>query len=403
MYPKNPLFQKCLTYLESLPNIKATIQEEPYLSTQVLADGSLIINTSDKIVNYVCEIKTNLTNDVIEQVAEYLTNLGKRLKSEQRPLLITRHLSNVVVERLLENNIEFVDVDGNIYLNSPELYVLVRNQVSKENTNKSLEINTAALQVMYVLLSQPISISRKNNSYANLFHNLGVSPKQVNNLSESVQKLSSVMNGENLSKPISKEDDFDEKIARFSDLSLKTVKITLKKLQELDYIKPKYGGYEIVDYVKLLERWELGYAERLRAKLLLGTFSPIGKWNFSEVTEELKEYADKSSYLIGGELAASIVTEYLRPISATLHLHKNVDARQIAVKLKLKPDIEGNIVLLQSFGNDEYQQNKFGELKNLVNPLLIHAELVQTGNSRLKETAQIIYARYIHEITQKND
>ena len=176
------------------------------------------------------------------------------------------------------------------------------------------------------------------------------------------------------------------------------MKITLKKLQALDYIKLKYGGYEIVDYVKLLERWELRYAERLRAKLLLGTFSPIGKRNFSEVAEELKEYADKYSYLIGGELAASIVTEYLRPISATLHLHKNVDARQIAVKLKLKPDIEGNIVLLQSFGNDEYQHNKFGELNNIVNPLLIHAELVQTGNSRLKETAQIIYTRYIYEI-----
>ena len=189
MYPKNPLFQKCLTYLESLPNIKATIQEEPYLSTQVLADGSLIINTSNKIVNYVCEIKTNLTNDVIEQVAEYLTNLGKRLKSEQRPLLIRRHLSNLVVERLLENNIEFVDVNGNIYLNSPEFYVLVRNQVSKDNINKSLEINTAALQVMYVLLSQPIFISRKN-----YVPNLGISPKQLINLRESFQKLSYVMN-----------------------------------------------------------------------------------------------------------------------------------------------------------------------------------------------------------------
>jgi hypothetical protein len=31
MYPKNPLFQKCLAYLELLPNIKATIEGEPYV------------------------------------------------------------------------------------------------------------------------------------------------------------------------------------------------------------------------------------------------------------------------------------------------------------------------------------------------------------------------------------
>ncbi len=403
MYPKNPLFQKCLTYLESLPNIKATIQKEPYFSSQVLADENLIINTSDKTVNYVCEIKTDLTNDVVEQIAEYFTNLGKRLKDEQRPLLVTRHLSNLVIERLLERNIEFIDVDGNIYLNSPELYVLVRNQGSKDNTNKSLEITTAGLQVMYVLLCQPKLTSKQHKFYAKLSSNLGVSPEQLISLSENVQKLSSVMYEKNLSKPILRENAFDEKIAYLSDIPLKTVRIALKKLQELDYVKPKNGGYEIVDYIKLFERWELGYSEKLRAKFLLGTFSPIGKRNFSEVEDELKEYADKYGYLIGGELAASILTKYLRPVSETLHLHKNIDARQIAVKLKLKPDIEGNIILFQSFGNDQDRQNQFGKLKNFVNPLLIHAELVRTGNSRLKETAQIIYVQYIHPITQKND
>jgi len=403
MYPKNPLFQKCLTYLESLPNIKATIQKEPYFSSQVLADGNLIINTSDKTINYVCEIKTDLTNDVVEQIAEYFANLGERLKHEQRPLLVTRHLSNLVVERLLERNIEFIDIDGNIYLNSPELYVLVRNQGSKNNTNKSLEITTAALQVMYVLLCQPNLISKQHKFYAKLSSNLGASPEQLISLSESVQKLSSVMYEKNRSKPISRENAFDKEIAYLSDVPLKTVRIALKKLQELDYIKLKNGGYEIVDYVKLFERWELGYSEKLRAKFLLGTFSPVGKRNFSEFEDELKEYADKYGYLIGGELATSILTKYLRPISATLHLYKNINARQIAVKLKLKPDIEGNIVLFQSFGSDEDRQNEFGEFKNLVNPLLIHAELVRTGNSRLKETAQIIYARYIHPITQKND
>ncbi|MEH2210549.1 type IV toxin-antitoxin system AbiEi family antitoxin [Nostoc sp.] len=360
MHPSNPLFQKCLAYLESLPNIKAVIKEEPYCSNEALADGQLIINTSHTTVNYICEIKTGLTNDLIEQVAEYFANLGKKLNHGQRPLLITRRLSSLVVDQLLERNIEFIDVDGNIYLNSPEIYIVVRNQVLKDSTNKSLEITAAALQIIYVLLKEPRCISVKEY--------------------------------------------LDEKIAYISGVTPKTIKNTLTKLQELDYIRRKNRGYEIINYVKLLERWELGYSEILRAKLLLGTFTPIGKRNFSEVEAEIKEYADVYGYLIGGELAASIITQYLRPISATLHLNKNINDRQIAVKLKLKPDSEGKIVLLQSFGHDNCQQNEFRNLaKNIVHPLLIHAELVRTGNSRLKETAQIIYNKYIEEINQNND
>ncbi|SKB12946.1 conserved hypothetical protein [Planktothrix sp. PCC 11201] len=356
MPPKNPLFQKCLAYLESLPNIKATLGES-YFSSEVLADGELTISNSHNTVNYVCEIKTGVTNDVVEQVADYLTHLGGRLKPGQKPLLVTRSLSNLVVDQLLERNIEFIDVDGNIYLNSPGIYVVVRNQTSKDSKNKSLEITSTALQVMYALLSQPNTL---------------------------------------------KGDDI-EQISYISGVSTKTVKSTLKKLHELDYITYKHGRYEIIDYVKLLERWELGYSETLRSKLLIGTFSPIGKRNFSEIEDDLKKYADQYGYLIGGELAASILTEYLRPISAILHLGENVDYRQIAVKLKLKPDPEGSIALLESFGHDKYDQNEFGGLKNIVHPLLIHAELVRTGNSRLKETAQLIYDRYIDEIAQKND
>ncbi|MBE9144835.1 hypothetical protein [Planktothrix mougeotii] len=116
-------------------------------------------------------------------------------------------------------SIEFIDVDGNIYLNSPGIYLVVRNQASKDSKNKSLEITSSTLQVMYALLSQPNTL---------------------------------------------KEDDVDEQISYISGVSPKTVKTTLKKLQQLDYMTYKYGRYEIIDYVKLLERWQLGYSERLR-------------------------------------------------------------------------------------------------------------------------------------------
>ena len=356
MRPKNPLFQKCIAYLESLPNIKATIQGEPYFSSEVLADGELIIGTSNKTANYVCEIKTGITNDIVEQVAEYFANLGKRLNGKQRPLLVTRNLSNLVVDKLLEKNIEFIDIDGNIYLNSPAIYIAVRNQASKESTNKPLEITSTVLQVMYALLSYP-NILIENNE---------------NNISD------------------------------LSGVSPQTVKSILKKLQELKYIRRSQRGYEIVSYIKFLERWELGYSERLRAKLLIKTYSSISNQNLSEIEGLIKTYASEFKYFIGGELAASIITTYLRPISVVLHLNKEtIDYhREIAVLLRLKPNPEGNITFLQNIG--DYGGYEYGEVaKNIINPLLIHAELVRTGDSRLKETAQLIFDKYIEEIAQR--
>ncbi|PZU98947.1 MAG: hypothetical protein DCE90_03870 [Pseudanabaena sp.] len=363
MYPKNPFFQKCLIFLESLPNIKATIQGEPYFSSEVLADGELIISTSNKTTNYICEIKTGITNHIVDQVAEYFANLGKRLNNKQRPLLVTRSLSSLVVDRLLERDIEFIDIDGNIYLNSSDIYIAVRNQTFKDNTNKSLEITAAALQVMCTLLTYPQKLISTNNNF----------DKQISD------------------------------IADMSGVTAKTVKSTLKKLQDLDFIRREKRGYGIVDYVKLLERWEFGYAERLRAKLLIETYSPIGKQSLSEIENMIKMFAGVYKYSIGGEFAASIITGHLRPSSVTLHLHKEtIDYhREIAVSFRLKPNPEGNITFFQDIGQYGSSYEYGGQTDHIINPLLIHAELVRTGDSRLKETAQLIFDKYIEEIAQR--
>jgi hypothetical protein len=365
MYPKTPLFQKCLLFLEALPNIKATIQGEPYFSSEVLADGELIISTSDKTAHYICEIKTGITNEIVEQVAEYFANLGKRLNGKQRPLLVTRNLSSLVVDRLLERNIEFIDVDGNIYLNSSDIYIAVRNQTTKDKdtTNKSLEITVSVLQVIYFILKDPSIIAGDENYWdINRYLVGGITPK--------------------------------------------TLKNTLGKLEKLDYIKRTRKGYEIIDYVKLFERWELGYAERLHSKLLIGKFRHIGSRNFSDIEDELKLNAHKDGYLIGGELAASIMTQYLRPVGAILYIRKTFNYLPLAVKLRLKPDPDGNIEFHQEFDtqHDLFALNDLfpkGGFNNLIHPLLVHAELVRTGDSRLKETAQLIFNKYIAELAQK--
>jgi hypothetical protein len=121
-------------------------------------------------------------------------------------LLVTRNLSSLVVDQLLERNIEFIDVDGNIYLNSSDIYIAVRNQTSKETTNKSLEITATALQLIYFILKDPSIIAiTSNENYWKLNSHLvdGITPKVIKNT-----------------------------------------------LEKLDYIKRTREGYEIIDYVR---------------------------------------------------------------------------------------------------------------------------------------------------------
>ena len=360
MYPKNPLLQKCIGYIESLPGIQATVQGELYASTTVLADGKLDIKTTGKTVHYVCEIKTDLTVDTVEKVSEYFISLGKRLNPPERALLVTQNLSSFVVDLLVEKGVEFIDVDGHIYLNSLDMYVLVRENAAHSKTATSFDMTTEALQVIYALLKEPAFF-----------------------------------------KPGAYSFNIEETISRISGVTVETVITTLEKLQQLGYLQETLERYKVTDYVKLLERWELGYIERLRTKLLIGTFSPIGTSPFSKVSDKISQISERQyGFLIGGELAAAALTHYLRPVSTTFHVVDEKKARQIAVKLKLKPDPDGNVTFLRTFGSFDSQRNNLGlsQPEHLVNPLLVHAELMRTGDSRLKETAKRLYDQYLKDV-----
>lgn len=359
MQPKHPIFQKCIAQLEALPNLKAMVKVEPFVTADVLADGQLTLRGPNDTTDYVCEIKLELNNDVVEQVIQYVKTLQSRLQEHQRPLLVTQHLSNLMIDQLLDQNIEFIDIDGRLYLNSPAAYVLVR----PANAKQSVELTTTSLQVIYALLSNPEHVSCINPDYftqpSNVTSVAGVSPE--------------------------------------------TLKTTLETLQTLDYIRVQNGRYKINNYLKLLERWELGYLENLRTKLFIGTFRPVDTNNFTAKIADIKFLAREYHYWIGGELGAAMKTQYLRPIGTTLHFQED-NYRMVAVALKLKPDPKGNITILRTFGErnpEQFIDNQFAK-KHLAHPLLIHAELVSSYDSRLKEMAQILYNDYIKALSQNS-
>jgi hypothetical protein len=73
----------------------------------------------------------------------------------------------------------------------------------------------------------------------------------------------------------------------------------------------------------------------------------------------------------------------------------------VLLKLRLRPDPNGKVTIVEQFGTQNAWNND--EFKHLVDPLLIHGELLTENNDRLRETTSLLFDRFItprnHELT----
>jgi hypothetical protein len=343
MKQESPLLRECLDHLNALPDIEARNGEL----------NSITIRNRDQSVDYAYKIQPDVTGTTAELIIPYFQRFERN--NGEKILLITRYLSNPAIDILLEKKIEFIDTAGNIYLNNPAAYILIRGQRRpKVKPLSRSKITVTTLKLIYILLKSP---------------------------------------------PILQATVGD--IAAAAGIASSTVRRSFQDLYELGYLqRQRDGNYGIINYPKLLERWEMGYAESLRPKLIVEAFTPVGEGSFSDVAERLMGGAKEGKFLLGGELGAAIATDYLRPQSATLHLVERVpqtsvklQVMAIAAKMRLKPSPKGNIVFVQQFGT----QNTWSEdgMETLADPLLLHAELLLIQDERSQETADRLYTQYI--------
>ncbi len=340
---EDSLLKKCLKNLQALPNIE-TIQKHDLLDGSQKVDGLLTIRSPIKSADYAYTIQPNITFNTTKLVISYFKLLREKLK--HKLILITSYLSDSTIEQLLNENIEFIDSLGNIYLDSSAAYILIRGKHhSKTKRSSPSQITPVSLKIIYILLANP-----------------GI-----------------------LAFPF-------EKLAEAAETTLVTINNSLQNLYKLGYLmRQPGGGYRIANYIKLLERWEIGYVETLRPKLLIESYTFTKDCRFSEVAKKIIQLAKEEQFLIGGELGAALATSYLIPQNATLHVKDNY--RAIAAKLKLKPSTEGEIIFLQQFSL--YNIGDYNQDESLANPLLIHAELLIENNDRLRETAKHIFIKFI--------
>jgi len=259
----------------------------------------------------------------------------------QPTVLLAEHVTPPLADDLRAQGQPFVDAAGNAWVPQPMVFITGRRPQGKAVLPAAGRADTpAGLKILFALLCQP--------ELANATHRA---------------------------------------IAAAAGVALGGVPAVLQDLRQQGHL-PMLGKQRRLDATRpLLDRWAQVYARRLRPKTLKGLYTtPLfdtwAEWGLTP-----------TDGLWGGEPAARLLTNYLRPGVLTIYtprLPPQFMARQRMSKA-IGPMTERVV---------EWRVPFWGELPpgprpDIVPPVLVYADLLATGDGRCIETAEVLYDQYL--------
>lgn len=283
----------------------------------------------------------------IKNAAEIAAIANIKDFSDRSLLLITSQLSPGLAQTCRTLDQAFIDTAGNAFIQKGNLLIFISGQRARSTkttafTGKSL--TPVGLKVLFLLLSYPEFIS---------------APFRV--------------------------------IARASGVSLGSVAATIADLEKRGYLIASKRGRPLIlqHQAQLLEEWLLEYPLRLRPKLTC--------WRFAIAPETWRSIqpADYGG-LWGGEPAAALLRQSLRPEQLTLYLDPVTAAKsvtQLVRDYRLRHDPAGKLEVFAAFWS-------FAELPSLMKqcvPLpIVIADLQASLDPRNLEIAQDLKIWWSH-------
>ena len=284
-----------------------------------------------------------------QRAAQLVSRRAERRPDAVPPVLVARHITDAAAALLRQNGVAYVDTAGNCYLNRNGLFVLIRGLSS--STDKRADRPIRAFQSSGLRL---------------IFHLL--------------------VHDELVAEPY-------RTLATMAQISRGTVGYIMNDLQTLGFVEEAQGTRRLRNRRALLDRWTPAFAERLRPDLLRGRFrfiaDPPSDWKALPL--------DASTTLWGGEPAADLLTDGLRPSQFTLYSREETSS--LCYQLEAIPDANGSLEILDRFWDPSCLPNlrERADRAPCVPPLLAYADLIAAGDPRGLETADVIYKRYLSD------
>ena len=320
-----------LENLQNNTNIIGEWEDNTHIRNHLL-DGIITLRVDHKTYRINTEVKTTLRNHQLYQI--------KELSKANKPfLLVAEHIFPKIKDELRQNEIAYLEVNGNIYLKEPGLYLWIDNhkpmQQEKEQVNRAF--TKTGLRVIFLFL----------------------------------------LHEEIVNYPY-------RKLAQMAEIGLGNVHNVMNGLKQAGFLlKMNKDEHRLVNKKELLEKWMVAYAEKLQPALHIGNFRFLKEEDHKN-WKRIPILPDKTFW--GGETAAALLTNYLRPEILTLYTEEN--RNELIKHYRLIPDENGKVKVYKKFWND---YNVGG---NTVDPILVYADLMNTGDGRCMETAKKLLDEY---------
>lgn len=287
-----------------------------------------------------------------------LVNQIKQLPG--KGMLVADYVNPMMADRLREKGIQYIDTVGNAYINEKPLYILVKttkgqaNQISnahglRRTQTQGRAFGPTGLKVVYQFLT----------------------------------------NEKMLNAPY-------REVANKADVALGTIGWVINDLKQggfLIEIGPK--NRRLKRKQRLLDKWVDAYLERLRPKLVVGTFRAENPRWWKKVENKITTYGAKW----GGEIAAHEMMGYLTPQEVTIYLETG-DGAALFNEHRFRKDPDGDIHVYRAFWKKEEAIDKLHE--NFINPLIAYADLIGTGDVRNLEAAEELLGEELAELIRED-
>jgi len=299
-----------------------------------ILDGQVILIADELQFTLNTEIKRELRNYQIHQL--------QWMAEKYHPfLIVAERIYPKIKEELRKRNIAYLETNGNIFLKEKgiHLYVDVKKPIQQERIHGNRAFTKTGLKVLFHFLLRETLI--------NLPH---------------------------------------REIAVHTKVAHGNIAYVLKGLKETGFLlKLNKDQFQLTRKKELLEKWMVAYQETLKPALNIGTFRFLKENDFIN-WKNIQLVEGKTCW--GGEPAGDILTNYLRPGELTLYTTEN--RNDFIKNYRMIPDPLGNIKVYKKFWNNELEAGN-----PIVPPLLIYADLINTGEKRCLETGEKIFLKYV--------
>ena len=335
MYRNNDFIYDAAVQLEGIIGIPITIE-----SSRKEYDALLTVSNIQFAVESKVEIRTANKGVVLAQLKEF------EAKTNRPFIVISKFIASDIAKEFKEKGINYIDVAGNAFIKNSGMVIYVTGQkvLKTQKTNQARAFQEAGIKLIFNLLSDSKNLML---SYRELAEKTGIAIGSVSNV--------------------------------------------IRELEDLNFILKTESKRVLKNKPELLNRWVIAYHDVLRPRLVKRKMRFTDKNQYANWRTVLNT---RNDIIIqwGGEPAGAILTNFLKPAFFTIYTDKNW--QECAKQYNMVPDEKGDIEILTIFWETNTNTND----KLTVPPVLIYADLINTGMDRNIETAKIILENELQNI-----